>query len=32
LVATLLGEGYSKIKPRVHDALEAVAKAGHLRE
>jgi hypothetical protein len=31
-VQTLLGEGHSKIKPRLDDALEAVAKAGHLRE
>jgi len=32
LGATLLGEGHSTIKPRVDDALEAVVKAGHIRE
>jgi hypothetical protein len=32
LVATLLGKGHSEIKPRVDDAVEAVAKASHLRE
>ena len=32
LVANLLGEGHSKTKPRVDDALEAVVKASHLRE
>jgi len=32
LVATLLGEGQSKIKPRADDALEAVAKASRIRE
>jgi len=31
LVATLLG-GYSKIKPRVEDTLEAVVKASHIKE
>jgi len=31
LVATLLGEGHSEIKPRTDDALEAVVKASHLR-
>jgi len=31
LVATLLGEGYTKIKIRVDDTLEAVMKASHLR-
>jgi hypothetical protein len=30
LVATLLGEGNSKIKPRVDDALEAVVKASFI--
>jgi len=32
LVATLLGEGHSKIKPRVDNALEAVVKASRIRE
>jgi len=32
LVATLLGEAHSKIKPRVDDTLEAVVKASHIRE
>ena len=32
LVATLLGEGHSKIKPRVHNALEAVVEACRIRE
>jgi hypothetical protein len=32
MVATLLGEGNSKIKLRANDTLEAVVKAGHLRE
>jgi hypothetical protein len=32
LVATLLGEGHSEIKPRVDDALEAMVKASHIRE
>jgi len=32
LVATLLGEGHSKIKPRVDYALEAVVKARRIRE
>jgi len=32
LVATLLGEGHSKIKPRVDDSLEAVVKASHIRQ
>jgi hypothetical protein len=32
LAANFLGEGHSKIKPRVDDALEAVVEAGHLRE
>jgi hypothetical protein len=32
LVETLLGEGHSEIKPWVDDALEAGAKASHLRE
>jgi len=29
---TLLGEGHSKLKQRVDDTLEAVAKASHIRE
>jgi hypothetical protein len=29
---TLLGEGHSKIKPRVDDTLEGVVKASHIRE
>jgi len=32
LVATLLGEEHSKIKPRVDDNLEALVKASNLRE
>jgi len=32
LVATLLGEGHSEIKPTVDGALKAVVKASHLRE
>jgi len=32
LVATLLGEGHSKIKPRVDDAPETVVKASTIRE
>jgi len=32
LVATLLEEGHSEIKPRVDDTLEAVVKASHIRE
>jgi len=32
LVATLLGEGHSKIKPRIDNALEAVVKASRIRE
>jgi len=32
LVVTLLGEGHSKIKPKVDDALEVVVKASHIRE
>jgi len=32
LVATLRGEGHSKIKPRVDDALEAVVKASCIQE
>ena len=32
LVAILLGEGQSKIKPRVDDALEAAVKASCIRE
>jgi len=32
LVATLLGEVYSEIKPRVDDTLEAVVKGSHTRE
>jgi len=32
LVATLLGAGHSKIKPRVDDTLEGVVKASHIRE
>jgi len=32
LVATLLGEEHSKIKPRVDDTLEAMVKASHIRE
>jgi len=32
LVATLLGEGHSKIKPRVDDTLEYVVKASHIKE
>jgi len=32
LVATLLGGGHSKTKPRVDDALEAVVKASRVRE
>jgi len=31
LVATLLGEGHSKMKPRVDNALEAVVKASRTR-
>jgi hypothetical protein len=32
LVATLLGEGHSEVKPTVDDTLEAVVKASHIRE
>ena len=32
MVATLLGEGHSKIKLRVDDTLEAVVKASHIRK
>jgi len=32
MVATLLGEGHFKIKPRVDDTLEAVVKANRIRE
>jgi len=32
LIATLLGEGHSKIKPRVDDILEAVVEASRIRE
>jgi len=32
LVATLLGQGHSEIKPTVDDTLEAVVKASHIRE
>jgi len=32
LVATLPGEGHSKIKPRVDNALEAVVEASRIRE
>jgi hypothetical protein len=32
LVETLLGEGHSEIKPKIDDTLEAVVKAGHIRE
>jgi hypothetical protein len=32
LVATLLGEGHSEIKPRVDDTLESAVKASHIRE
>jgi len=31
-VATLLGEGHSKIKPRIDDALQAVVKESRIRE
>ena len=32
LFATLLGEGHTKIKPRVDDALEAVVKVSRIRQ
>jgi len=32
LVATLLVEGHSEVKPRVDDTLEVVVKASHIRE
>ena len=32
LAATIVGEGQSKIKPRVDDTLGAVVKASHIRE
>jgi len=32
LVATLLREGHSEIKPRVDDTLETVVKASHIRQ
>jgi hypothetical protein len=32
LVATLLGEGHSKIKPRIDDSLDTVVKASRIRE
>jgi len=32
LVATLLVEGHSEIKPKVDDTLEAVVQTSHIRE